>query len=166
MIRNDSRTVCPLVLLPTSTCLPLISFTPTLIFLACKTACSCAPGLRASVMLPLLMPRLYEAKLPCRASLLTGVERADKLLARRGFAKGVELLGSCAFEPGESGVRPLPGIPRENSVGSRKEIADAFLRGWTSARGRSSSVSLSSFKLTSLSLISSDSEGAVPVQPR
>lgn len=34
------RTVCPLVLLPTSTCLPLISFTPTLIFLACKTACS------------------------------------------------------------------------------------------------------------------------------
>jgi hypothetical protein len=34
------HTVCPLVLLPTSTCLPLISFTPTLIFLACKTACS------------------------------------------------------------------------------------------------------------------------------
>jgi hypothetical protein len=130
------HTVCPLVLLPTSTCLPLISFTPTLIFL------------------------------PCRASLLTGVERADKLLARRGFASGVELVGSCAFEPGESGVRPLPGIPLENSVGSRRDIADAFLRGWTSARGRSSSVSLSSFRLTSLSLISSDSEGAVPVQPR
>ena len=34
------RTVCPLVLLPTSTCLPLMSLTPTLIFLACKTACS------------------------------------------------------------------------------------------------------------------------------
>ena len=94
-------------------------------------------------MLPRRIPLLYDAKLPCLASLLTGVERADMLLARRGLVSGVELLGST---PGESGVIPPPGIPRENSVGNRREIVEAFLSGWTSAGW--SSASLSSLRLT------------------